>query len=62
MIIVECRSGDHEPMRMESGGCNWSRSVAEEAGIWFEIGHGQASIDVEDLDAVFLCSTMHMLV
>jgi hypothetical protein len=41
---------------MERCSCNWSRSVAEEAGVWLEVRHGFASVDVEDLDAMFLCS------
>jgi hypothetical protein len=45
---------------MERSGCNWSRSVAEEAGVWLEVRHRLAGIDVENLDAMFLCSTMQM--
>jgi hypothetical protein len=47
---------------MERSGCNWSRSVAEEAGVWLEVRHRLAGIDVENLDAMFLCSTMQMSV
>jgi hypothetical protein len=47
---------------MERGSCDWSRSVAKEARVRLEIRHRLAGVDVEDLDAMFLCSTMHMSV
>jgi hypothetical protein len=43
-------------MGMKRRGCNRGRSVAEKAGVWLEVRHGFASVDVEDLDAMFLCS------
>jgi hypothetical protein len=43
---------------MERSSCNGGRSVAKEAGVWFEVRHRLTSVDVKDLDPMFLCSTV----
>ena len=57
MVIVQRRSGNHEPMRMKCSGSNRGRSVAKETRVWLKIRHRLTTVDVEDLDAMLLCPT-----
>jgi hypothetical protein len=57
MIVVQSRCSDHEPVRMECGSSNGSRAVAKEPRVWLKVRYGPAGVDVEDLDAMLLCST-----
>ena len=58
MGIVDSRCGNHQPVGMEGGNRDGSRSVPQETRVGFKVGYGLTIVYVEDLHTVSLRATI----